>query len=128
MYVRDQDEALRFYTEQLGFEKRADVMIGSARFLAVAPPGAETALALSAVDTHGGELADRFAAEIGFSPHFMLVTDDLAATCAALAARGVTVAGPEGGPGEPRRAQLTDLYGNVITLVDADSARRLIGR
>src|SRR5258708_1163458 len=38
--VRDQDEALRFYTEKLGFEKRFDVAFGpGARWLTVAPVG-----------------------------------------------------------------------------------------
>lgn len=31
LVVRDQDEALRFYTEALGFEKRADVRLGPMR-------------------------------------------------------------------------------------------------
>ena len=38
--VEDQDEALRFYTEQLGLEKRADVTYGPGlRWLTVAPKG-----------------------------------------------------------------------------------------
>ena len=38
--VADQDEALRFYTEKLELEKRADVMLGPGlRWLTVAPKG-----------------------------------------------------------------------------------------
>ena len=38
IYVRDEDEALRFYTEKLGLEKRADVTAGPGmRWLTVAP-------------------------------------------------------------------------------------------
>ncbi len=35
LYVKDQNEALRFYTEKLGFEVRADVTMGDFRWLTV---------------------------------------------------------------------------------------------
>jgi predicted enzyme related to lactoylglutathione lyase len=37
--VKDQDQALAFYTEKLGFEKREDERDASFRWLTVAPPG-----------------------------------------------------------------------------------------
>ena len=37
--VKDQEEALRFYTEKLGLEKRQDDRMGDFRWLTVAPPG-----------------------------------------------------------------------------------------
>ena len=42
VWVHDQDEALAFYTEKLGFEVRSDVTVpelGNFRWLSVAPPG-----------------------------------------------------------------------------------------
>src|SRR5215831_7386556 len=51
VYVDDQDKALRFYTEVLGFVKKADVRQGPYRWLTVAsaeePDGAELQLALN---------------------------------------------------------------------------------
>jgi catechol 2,3-dioxygenase-like lactoylglutathione lyase family enzyme len=45
--VRDQQRALDFYTEVLGFEKRQDASMGpDARWIEVAPHGAPTALVL----------------------------------------------------------------------------------
>ena len=44
LWVHDQDEALAFYTEKLGFEVRADVSppeMDGFRWLAVSPPGQE---------------------------------------------------------------------------------------
>src|SRR5947209_19480701 len=38
VYVDDQDKALRFYTEVLGFAKKADVSQGPYRWLTVASP------------------------------------------------------------------------------------------
>ncbi|HEX8083211.1 MAG TPA: VOC family protein [Solirubrobacteraceae bacterium] len=48
--VADQDAALAFYTQKLGFEVRADVRFGendSMRWLEVAPPGSAARLALN---------------------------------------------------------------------------------
>jgi predicted enzyme related to lactoylglutathione lyase len=39
VYVLDQDRAKAFDTEKLGFEVRADVTMGSFRWLTVSPPG-----------------------------------------------------------------------------------------
>jgi predicted enzyme related to lactoylglutathione lyase len=51
VYVEDQDKALRFYTEVLGFAKKADFSQGPFRWLTVASPeepdGAELQLALN---------------------------------------------------------------------------------
>jgi catechol 2,3-dioxygenase-like lactoylglutathione lyase family enzyme len=44
--VVDQDRALEFYVDTLGFEKRRDVPFDGARWIEVAPPGAATTIAL----------------------------------------------------------------------------------
>ena len=38
VFVSDQDKALRFYTEVLGFVKKTDIPMGSARWLTVVSP------------------------------------------------------------------------------------------
>jgi lactoylglutathione lyase len=49
LFVADQDRSLEFYTEKLGMEKVADdEMWPGARWLEVAPPGAETTISLAA--------------------------------------------------------------------------------
>src|ERR1700741_4026692 len=51
LYVDDQEKALRFYTDVLGFSKKTDVSNGPFRWLTVASPdepqGAELQLALN---------------------------------------------------------------------------------
>jgi len=51
VYVNDQDKALRFYTEVLGFAKKADFSHGPFRWLTVASPeepdGTQLQLALN---------------------------------------------------------------------------------
>ncbi len=50
--VADQDRALEFYAGRLGFEVRIDAPFGPGmRWLEVAPPGAETTLALVPADS-----------------------------------------------------------------------------
>lgn len=50
--VADQDAALRFYTEVLGFELRTDVEVWpGARMIEVAPPGSSVALVLLPPDS-----------------------------------------------------------------------------
>jgi lactoylglutathione lyase len=47
VYVADQDRSVAFYSEQLGFEVKADVQMGvGGRWVQVAPPGAQTHLVL----------------------------------------------------------------------------------
>src|SRR5207302_6244824 len=52
VWVRDQDEALAFYTDKLGFEVREDVTVpemGNFRWLTVGIPGQDVAITLMAV-------------------------------------------------------------------------------
>jgi lactoylglutathione lyase len=49
--VRDQDAALTFYVDRLGFERRLDAPISDTmRWVEVAPPGSGTSIALIAGD------------------------------------------------------------------------------
>ncbi len=82
--VADQDRALAFYVDKLGFEKRADFVYGgSFRWIEVAPKGAHNTLALVPPDegrsASGNETCCAFA------------TTDLDVDHAALRAKGVDV-------------------------------------
>ena len=56
VFVDDQDKALRFYTEILGFEKKEDVPVGEFRWLTLVSPGEPdgTQLVVLRIDTPGG--------------------------------------------------------------------------
>src|SRR5260370_29101147 len=80
----DQDRALGFYVDVLGFEKRLDVPFGEAqRWIEVAPKGASTTVALA--PAHGG-------VPTGVDTGIRLATTDADADHRALAGRGVAVA------------------------------------
>ena len=82
--VADQERALAFYRDVLQFEVRRDAAYGDARWLTVAPVGAETEMVLH-LPSRGIPAT---------SQGVVLNTDDVAATCAALREAGVTVDGP----------------------------------
>ena len=82
--VTDQERAIAFYTEKLGFEKRSDVPMGQGyRWVEVAPSGAETTVAV-VLPPPGGEAGGK---ETGIS----LQSADIEADHAALKADGVDV-------------------------------------
>jgi catechol 2,3-dioxygenase-like lactoylglutathione lyase family enzyme len=82
--IADQDAALAFYTEKLGFELRQDQAYGDGfRWIEVAPAGAQTTVAL-APPPENGETGKR---ETGIG----LSSDDVEASHAELKSRGVDV-------------------------------------
>jgi predicted enzyme related to lactoylglutathione lyase len=119
--VRDQDEALAFYTEKLGFAKRADVSFGPGmRWLTVAPVGqADIEIVLQQPEpaTHGMEKAGAMLEMVGRGTTWVFACDDCRATYHTLRERGVAFTS------EPREepygveAVFTDLYGNSFSLL-----------
>jgi predicted enzyme related to lactoylglutathione lyase len=84
--VTDQDRALAFYTEKLGFEVKTDVAFGPQRWIELAIPGAETLVTLFTPD--GAE------SKIGSFTGIVFASDDVEATYAELTARGVEYVKP----------------------------------
>ncbi|HMD56280.1 MAG TPA: VOC family protein [Solirubrobacteraceae bacterium] len=81
--VSDQQQAIEFYVEKLGFEKRTDVAMGEHyRWVEVAPRGADTTIAI--VPPREGE-------PTGVQTGIALGSDDVDGDHAALAAGGVDV-------------------------------------
>jgi predicted enzyme related to lactoylglutathione lyase len=103
LWVHDQDVALRFYTEKLGMEVRADVSLpelGGFRWLTVGPAGQpDFAIVLMAIP--GAPVVDAETAEQirtlmakGFAGTVFLTTDDCRATYEELSRRGVEFTEP----------------------------------
>ena len=108
LWVHDQDEALKFYTEKLGMEVQSDVTVpelGNFRWLTVAPVGQpDIAIVLMAIP--GAPVMDEQTAEDvralmakGFAGTVFLTTDDCRASYEDLRSRGVEfVEAPEERP------------------------------
>jgi catechol 2,3-dioxygenase-like lactoylglutathione lyase family enzyme len=81
--VSDQDRAIEFYRDKLGFEVRMDGSYGEGfRWIEMAPPGATTTVAL---------VASSDEMPTGVDTGVRLTTEDAAADHATLRARGVDV-------------------------------------
>ncbi len=93
--VLDQDEALAFYTEHLGFEVRDDVDLGFMRWLTVGVPGADVKLLLELVGgpQHDADTAAQVRELVtkGALGGLFLTSDDVHATYDALNAAGVEI-------------------------------------
>jgi predicted enzyme related to lactoylglutathione lyase len=103
LWVHDQDEALKFYTEQVGLEVRSDVTVpelGNFRWLTVAPPGqTEVAIVLMAIPgppVLDNDTAEQIAALMakGFAGTIFLTTGDCRASYEELRGRGVEFVQP----------------------------------
>jgi predicted enzyme related to lactoylglutathione lyase len=98
LWVHDQDEALAFYTDKLGWEVRADVTVpelGNFRWLTVGPP-AQPDIAVTLMAIPGPPMMDAASAKQlrdllgkGFAGTLFLTTDDVHASYEELKARGV---------------------------------------
>ena len=109
--VSDQDRALDFYTEKLGFEKRDDTSYGEGnRWVEVAPAGAKTTIAL--VPPREGD-------PIGIELAFGLTTTDVDADHADLKGEGLDVDEEilRLGEGVPPMFMLRDPDGNTLMVV-----------
>ena len=106
--VGDQDRAIGFYRDKLGFEVQVDAPYEDGwRWIFLGIPGSDSRITFSKPDEI--VVKDR--------PVLALVTDDVDADCAAWAAAGVVVtAGPDDAPWAEgvRWAMLKDSEGNLI--------------
>ena len=117
LYVDDQEKALRFYTDVLGFAKKTDFSQGPYRWLTVASPeepdGAELQLALNnnpAAKTYQQAIFQQN------QPAIMFFTDDIKGDCERIKARGAQFTMPPTDVTGSTIAMLNDTCGNIIQL------------
>jgi len=117
VYVDDQEKALRFYTEVLGFSKKADFSNGPYRWLTVAsvedPNGTELQLASNS------NPAAKIYQQALFQqnqPAAMFFTDDVQADYDRMKAHGAEFTMPPTDVTASKIAMLKDTCGNLIQL------------
>jgi predicted enzyme related to lactoylglutathione lyase len=107
--VRDQDRALGFYTEKLGFRILTDQQFSDTqRWIELSIPGAETGIVLFTPDGY----EDR----IGTFVHTSWEVDDIHKTYDELVAKGVEFAGPPQKQPWGSFAAMKDSEGNQVVL------------
>jgi len=117
IYVDDQDKALRFYTEVLGFNKKTDFSQGPYRWLTVAPAedpeGTELQLALNNNPTAKTYQQSLFQQS---QPAMMFFTDDIKGDHERIKSRGAEFTMPPTDVTGSTIAMLKDTCGNIIQL------------
>jgi catechol 2,3-dioxygenase-like lactoylglutathione lyase family enzyme len=116
--VDDQEKALDFYTNVLGFVKMADLPFGSLRWLTVrAPEGAEgVELVLEPMEFPPAREYQRALFEAGI-PTTAFVTTDIQAEVRRLRGRGVVFRGDPVAMGPITAVLFEDGCGNLVNLV-----------
>ncbi len=117
VYVDDQDKALRFYTEVLGFAKKADFRQGPFRWLTVAsadePDGTQLQLALN--DNPAAKAYQQALFQQG-QPAAMFYTEDVKADYERIKAHGAEFTMPPTEVPGATIAMLNDTCGNRIQI------------
>jgi predicted enzyme related to lactoylglutathione lyase len=117
VYVDDQDKALRFYTEVVGFTKKNDFSQGPYRWLTVASPeepdGAELQLALNNNPAAKAYQQSLFQQN---QPAAMFFTDDVKREYERINAHGAQFTMPPTDVHFATIAMLNDTCGNLIQL------------
>ena len=108
--VRNQDEALAFFVDKLGFEKRLDAPISpTMRWIEVAPSSATTSIALN---------SDDGTSNVGSDTGIRFTVPDAEAEHAAMRERGVHVGDVMRLGGVPPMYTLDDPDGNRFYIVE----------
>jgi predicted enzyme related to lactoylglutathione lyase len=110
--VRDQEEALQWFIERVGFEKRSDNAGEGMRWLTIAPKRQREVELV---------LASWFPDQVGKNPPCVLETHDCRKTFSALRARGVPFVQEPAEKPYGVEAVFQDLYGNPYALVQREA-------
>jgi uncharacterized glyoxalase superfamily protein PhnB len=118
LVVRDQNEALRWYTEKLGFVKTEDMTPPNGdRWLVVAPPGQTDLGIILYVNSMKRLDPETYQRRIGGETLWVFDTADAKAACAALKERGVKFVNELEDQPWGAQAIIEDLYGNEFVIV-----------
>jgi catechol 2,3-dioxygenase-like lactoylglutathione lyase family enzyme len=122
IHIDDQEKALRFYTEVLGFVKNTEVPLGEYRWLTVVSPeepdGVELVLEPS---DHPAVKPYKDALVADGIPFTSFAVDDVRKEYERLTGLGVTFTQPPTAMGPVTTAVLDDTCGNLIQLAQMDA-------
>jgi len=122
VYVDDQDKALRFYTEVLGFVKKTEVPLGGHSWLTVVSPDEPDGVELVLEpDEHPAARPFKQALVADGIPYTSFAVDDVQKEYERLIALGVRFTQPPTEMGPVTTAVLDDTCGNLIQITALSS-------
>ena len=118
VHVDDQEKALRFYTDVLGFQPKHDVPMGEHRWITVVSPQAPDGVEL-VLEPDGHPAVKPFKAALVADgiPYTAFAVDDVHAETARLKAAGVVFTQEPLQMGPATTAVLDDTCGNLIQII-----------
>ena len=124
VFVDDQDKALRFYTEVLGFVKKTEIPLGEHRWLTVvSPQDTEGVEVLLEPDSHPAVAPFKKALSADGIPFASFSVDDVPREVDRLKALGVSFTQEVLQMGPVTTAVLDDTCGNLIQIVCHEPTR-----
>ena len=118
VFVDDQQKALEFYTEKLGFEKKHDIPVGEHRWLTLTEPGNPNSVELFLEPSdHPATKPFKDALVEDGIPFKSLKVDDIQSEYERLLSLGVQFTQPPTEMGAVQTAVLDDTCGNLIQLI-----------
>ena len=123
--VRDQQDSLRFYTEQLGFVKRADYAYGQGqRWITVSPPDEDAVqIVLQPPEWFTGAQREQHLQYVGHNPTLVFQVEDCNATYEQLQRSGVRFTLPPSERAYGIEADATDIDGNTLVFLQLMNAK-----
>ena len=119
VYVSDQGQAVKFYSEQLGFDIMVNMPFKGGKWIEVAPQGSETTLSLMVPDSKMLPPEDVEAAKngIGTSTGIWFYSDNIHSEFEELKKKGVDITVPEQQDWGGFMSRVKDPDGNAFSLI-----------
>jgi catechol 2,3-dioxygenase-like lactoylglutathione lyase family enzyme len=118
VFVNDQEKALRFYIDALGFRSHTDIPLGEHRWLTLTAPDDPGGMQLLLEpDAHPAAQAYTAALMADGIPHTSFAVEDIMAETARLKARGVRFTQEPLAMGPVTTAVFDDTCGNLVQIV-----------
>ena len=123
LLVDDQEKALKFYTEVLGFVKKRDIPMGESRWLTVVSPQGPEGVEMVLEPTGFAPAATyQLSLFLGGTPAIAFASDDIQAEYSRLKELGVTFRGEPQRNGPVLSVLFEDTCGNLVNLFQAGSS------
>ena len=119
--VADQAQAVKFYTEKIGFDIRINVPFFSGKWIEIAPKDSESTLSIMEPNSQlmspdELEIAKK---SIGRNTGVWFYTSDIQSTYEELESKGVKITKPEKQEWGGTMSLIKDLDGNIFTLLSS---------
>jgi uncharacterized glyoxalase superfamily protein PhnB len=119
--VSDQAQAVKFYTEKIGFDIRLNVPFHGGKWIEVAPKDSESTLSIMEPNSQmmSPEELESAKKKIGKNTGVWFFSSDIQSTYEVLKAKGVDISKPEKQEWGGILSQVKDLDGNIFTLLSS---------